>query len=174
MSFSVRLLLIVIIVIFPLQKVLADAKVYSIQELRHVVGNWQVEIAFLAPDGSIANQASGTYEFSWVVENKVLIGKTAIPSFDMAAGILFYINEQQQKIEMVSVGGDGRLWVMSGALGGDSRTTDTFPTQDGGTQQLRFTRYNVKPDCFESKMEYTTDQGQTWIQGNHQVFVRQK
>jgi CubicO group peptidase (beta-lactamase class C family) len=43
---------------------------------------------------------------------------------------------------------------------------------DGSTLQLRFTRYNVEPDRFESRMESSTDGGATWTQGNHQVFVR--
>jgi len=31
---------------------------------------------------------------------------------------------------------------------------------------------NVKPDSFESKMEYTRDAGTTWLSGNRQVFRR--
>jgi len=38
--------------------------------------------------------------------------------------------------------------------------------------RLRFTRYNVSQDRFESRMDYSTDGGATWTQGNHQVFVR--
>ena len=33
---------------------------------------------------------------------------------------------------------------------------------------LRFTRFNVKPNSFESKMEYTNDNGEIWKLGNHQ------
>ena len=40
--------------------------------------------------------------------------------------------------------------------------------------RLRFTRYNVTPDRFESRMDYSTDGGATWTQGNHQVFVRRE
>lgn len=72
----------------------------------------------------------------------------------------------------VSVAADGELWIMTGALGGDTRYTQEFPTREGATGQLRFTRYNVSVDSFESKMEYTTDGRETWTPGNHQVFTR--
>jgi hypothetical protein len=38
-----------------------------------------------------------------------------------AAGILFYVNETRRHIEMVSVGGDGKLWVMTGSPGMEAR-----------------------------------------------------
>jgi hypothetical protein len=61
---------------------------------------------------------------------------------------------------------------MTGPLGSETRTTRPFTSADGGESQLRFTRYNVKPDSFESRMEYTSDGGETWLPGNHQVFTR--
>jgi hypothetical protein len=74
--------------------------------------------------------------------------------------------------EMVSVGRDGQLWIMTGPLGGDYRLTEEFKTADGDSQQLRFTRFNVTPNAFESRMEYTSDGGRTWKPGNHQRFQR--
>jgi hypothetical protein len=38
--------------------------------------------------------------------------------------------------------------------------------------QLRFTRFNVTDDRFESRMEVSTDGGSSWRPGNHQVFKR--
>jgi hypothetical protein len=73
---------------------------------------------------------------------------------------------------MVSVGADGKLWVMSGALGGEQRTSQEFQTADGKTARLRFTRFNVSADAFESRMDFSEDGGETWIPGNHQVFRR--
>jgi hypothetical protein len=73
---------------------------------------------------------------------------------------------------MVAVGPDGRLWIMTGPLGGDTRYSQEYEDSGGGTGQLRFTRYNVTEDGFESKMEYTDDGGETWKPGNHQVFRR--
>jgi hypothetical protein len=72
---------------------------------------------------------------------------------------------------MVSVGGDGRLWIMTGPLGGETRTTEEFNTA-GGTGQRRFARYNVTGDAFESRIEYSDDGGATWKPGNHQTFLR--
>jgi len=45
---------------------------------------------------------------------------------------------------------------------------------DGSTMKLRFTRYNVMPDRFESKMEISRNGGLTWVPGNHQVFLRSR
>lgn len=99
-------------------------------------------------------------------------GRTSIPELDMSSAILFYVRESDSTIEMVSVGMDGKLWIMTGPAGGDTRYTQPFPTQSGGEGQLRFTRYNVADEGFESRMEWTQDGGETWIQGNHQTFRR--
>ena len=61
---------------------------------------------------------------------------------------------------------------MTGPLGGEERLSQEYPTVGGGEGRLRFTRFNVSPDSFESRMEYTEDGGQSWKPGNHQVFLR--
>lgn len=144
----------------------------SVEQLRTAVGRWNVITEFLNGDGSVARTVDGSYEFEWVVEDRVVAGKNAVPELGMASGILFYINEAEHKIEMVSVGADGKLWIMTGPLGGETRHTQTYPTEDGGEAQLRFTRYNVAPDRFESRMEITRDGGETWHPANHQLFTR--
>lgn len=151
----------------------ADSQLqFSVDELRLAVGDWRVITEFLAEDGSIAQSVDGTYRFSWIIEDRLLSGQNAIPEFGLQSGILFYINESARKIEMVAVGKDGRLWIMTGPLGGDTRYSQTYEDSSGGTGQLRFTRYNVTDEGFESRMEYTEDGGETWKPGNHQVFRR--
>ena len=118
-------------------------------------GVWSVKTEFLNEDGSIVKAANGTYRFTWVVPDRVLSGQAEIPELKQSSGILFYVNEKKLTIEMTSVGADGNLWVMSGAAGEETRTTPPFRSADGKQTQLRFIRYNVKPDSFESKMEYT-------------------
>ena len=144
----------------------------SVQQLRDAVGDWSVTTEFLNEDGTVANSAEGRYHFEWVIEDRVLSGYSEIPELDMSSALLFYVNERKGTIEMVSVGKDGRLWIMTGPLGSETRYTEPFPTQSGGEGQLRFTRFNVAEDSFESKMEYTEDGGETWKPGNHQVFTR--
>ena len=149
-----------------------DALAASVEEIRHSIGRWNVVTEFLNEDGTVARAVDGTYEFSWVVPDRVASGTTETPELQRAAGILFYINASKREIEMVSVGADGRLWVMTGPLGGSERLTQEYETTDGGKGRLRFTRYNVSPDAFESKMDYTEDGGHTWKPGNHQRFRR--
>ena len=144
----------------------------SIQELRDAVGDWSVTTEFLNEDGSVANTVSGTYRFEWIIPDRLLQGQSAIPALEMVSAILFYVNEASGVIEMVSVGKDGKLWVMTGPLGGDTRYTQKFETRDGGQGQLRFTRFNVTAGGFESRMEWSDDGGVTWNPGNHQVFTR--
>ncbi|MEZ5460373.1 hypothetical protein [Dokdonella sp.] len=150
----------------------SDALQKSVEQLRESIGLWDVVTENLAEDGSVANTMKGTYRFSWVVPDRVVSGRMDIPEKNQAAGILFYVNERKALIEMVSVGADGNLWIMSGPLGGEVRTTPEFETRDGGTGQLRFTRFNVGEDRFESRMEYSKDGGKTWTPGNHQIFRR--
>ncbi|MDH5235386.1 MAG: hypothetical protein OEW77_10540 [Gemmatimonadota bacterium] len=149
-----------------------EALRHSVEQLRSIVGRWNVETEYLDDDGSVARAVRGTYDFTWVILDRVISGKSEIPELQQVAGILFYVNTAKRIIEMVSVGGDGRLWVMTGPLGGEARTTPPFATAGGGSAQLRFTRFNVTSDLFESRMEYTEDGGQTWKPGNHQTFRR--
>lgn len=151
----------------------ADLK-SAIDQLRHAVGEWQVVTTFLKRDGSVDRRTEGTYTFEWVIPDRLLSGTSNIPSMNMKSGLLFYINETSSTIEMVSVGQDGKLWVMTGPLGGEVRYTQKYETPDGREGQLRFTRFNVTQDQFESKMAYSFDDGMTWTQGNHQLFKRKK
>jgi hypothetical protein len=144
----------------------------AVSQLRETRGRWDVTTEFFKLDGSIGVTAAGTYDFDWVVEDRVLKGESAIPELASKSGILFYVHEAKGLIEMASVGQDGHLWVMTGPAGGEIRTTPDTPTADGKTVKLRFTRYNVTPNRFESKMEFSNDGGLSWTQGNHQVFVR--
>lgn len=154
------------------QEVMQAAPSPGIGQLRHVIGVWNVTTEFLDPDGSVARTAEGTYEFAWVIPDRLVSGVSRIPEIDQTSALLFYVRPASGEIEMVSVGGDGRLFVMTGPDGEEVRATDDFPTADGGQMRLRFTRYDVEPDRFESKMEYSTDGGETWVQGNRQVFRR--
>jgi len=144
----------------------------SVEQLRTSVGRWEVVTEFLNEDGSVAKSVTGTYEFSWVVSDRVVAGKSEIPESKQASGILFYVNETKRQIEMVSVGGDGNLWIMTGPLGSEERLSQEYKTANGGTGRLRFTRSNISQDAFESRMEYTDDGGRTWKPGNHQRFRR--
>ena len=144
----------------------------SVEQLRSAVGGWDVVTEFLNEDGSVARSVTGTYEFTWVVADRVLAGRSDIPELKQAAGILFYVNEAKRQIEMVSVGADGNLWIMTGPLGAEFRLSQEFETPKGATARLRFTRFNVLSDMFESRMEYTDDGGKTWKPGNRQVFRR--
>jgi len=150
----------------------AQALAHSVEQLRSSIGRWAVVTEFLNEDGSVARAVSGTYEFTWVVPDRVVSGKSEIPELEQAAGILFYVNESKGAIEMVSVGADGQLWIMSGPLGGEERLSQEYQAGPGVTARLRFTRFNVAANSFESRMEYTEDGGRTWKQGNHQTFRR--
>jgi len=151
-----------------------DSLQAGVEQLQSIIGEWRVVTEFMNSDGSVASTANGTYQFEWVVPDRVVTGRSSIPELGQSSGILFYVNEGKKIIEMISVGKDGHLWIMSGPAGGETRTTPPTPLSDGSIIQLRFTRYNVSPDRFESKMELTNDGGSTWLPGNHQVFVRKK
>ena len=144
----------------------------AVEQLRHVIGEWQVATTFYRDDGSVAGTFDGEYQFDWVMEDKIVKGVSTIPQFEMASGILFYLRPSSNEIEMVSVGPDGQLWTMTGPQDSETRETPLVAQADGSTLKLRFTRFNVTPDRFESRMERSTDGGESWLLGNTQVFVR--
>jgi len=144
----------------------------AVQQLRHSVGVWNVTTTQFDDQGEVARVGSGTYRFDWVVPDRVLSGRSDMAEWKQSAGILFYVNPERSTIEMTSVGPDGQLWVMTGPAGGETRTTAPTALPDGRKIQLRFTRFNVSADCFESRMEASYDGGVSWRPGNHQSFKR--
>lgn len=142
----------------------------GVEQLRHAHGKWDVVTRFLNPDGSVARSIAGTYEFRWVVPDRVLAGESHLPELKQQSAILFFVQESKGLITMASVGAEGYLWIMSGPVDGEVRTTPDVPMSDGSTMRLRFTRSDVAAERFESRMEYSTDAGQTWKPGNHQTF----
>lgn len=146
--------------------------VQAIEQLRHVVGDWNVTTEIFALDGSVQRKIEGTYRFRWVVKDRVLSGEADQPELSSKSAILFYVHVRKELMEMASVGEDGHLWVMTGPADSEVRTTPETKMSDGSTMTLRFTRYDVEKDRFRSKMEYSTDGGKTWVQGNRQEFRR--
>ncbi len=146
----------------------------ALEQLRHVIGTWDVSTEFLSPDGSVARAVDGSYEFEWVIPDRLARGISRIPTQEQVSAILFYLRPAKREIEMVSVGKDGDLWVMTGKDNEEVRVTPDRTMSDGSNMRLRFTRYDVQPDRFQSKMEYSTDGGAKWTQGNRQTFVRRK
>ncbi|HEY5558439.1 MAG TPA: hypothetical protein VIK49_01805 [Steroidobacteraceae bacterium] len=144
----------------------------AVAQLRQAVGLWDVTTTQYGEDGAVAGVMAGTYRFDWIVPDRVLAGRSDVPELKQSSGILFYVNERHSTIEMASVGADGHLWVMTGPAGGEIRTTPPTPLADGRSMQLRFTRFAVAPDRFESRMEVSLDGGESWKPGNHQLFVR--
>lgn len=144
---------------------------HSVAELRNAIGHWNVTTEFLSDDGSVSRTVPAKYEFWWLVPDRLVAGRNEFPAMNQVSGILFYVREKEREIEMVAVGNDGRLWIMTGPLGGDQRMSQEFKTETG-MSRLRFTRFNVARDRFESRMEYTEDGGRTWKPGNRQVFTR--
>ncbi|MCB0009793.1 MAG: hypothetical protein KDE04_25180, partial [Anaerolineales bacterium] len=90
----------------------ADAELtQSIEQLRHAIGLWSAQTDFLGPDGTVAKSVSGSYEYSWVMPDQVVSGRSDIPELKQSAALLLYLKPATRQIEMVSVGADGRLWV---------------------------------------------------------------
>ena len=152
----------------------ANPLAVAVEQRRHVIDDWEVVTEFLNGDGRIARTVRGTYHFSAMVPDRVVMGRSEIAELKQVAGIHFFVNPKTQIIEMVSVGADGQLWRMAGAAGDEIRHTEPFKSRDGNEGRLRFTRHNVQPDSFESRLEYTADGGLTWKPGNHQRFLRRR
>ena len=144
----------------------------GVAELRHVVGEWDVRTEFLNPDGSVARAVNGSYAFEWVVPDAIVRGIARQPEMNSVSAVLLYVRPAARQIEMVSVDQNGVRWVMTGEEGSDVRATADRTMSDGSRLRLRFTRFAIAPDRFESRMDFSADGGATWTQGNRQVFLR--
>lgn len=144
----------------------------ALAQLRHVFGEWDVTTTFFGEDGAAGAAHAGRYRFEWVIEDAVLQGVSDIPDLSLRSAIMFYLRPSANQIEMISVGQDGIPWTMTGDAGSEVRETPNRPMSDGSTLKLRFIRFNVEKDRFESRMERSLDGGKTWQRANHQVFTR--
>ncbi|MEZ5708973.1 MAG: hypothetical protein R3E02_06250 [Blastomonas sp.] len=146
----------------------------ALEQLRHVVGEWDVTTTFIGEDGAPSAPYEGHYSFEWVIEDAVLQGVSDIPALSLRSAITFYLRPSAGQIEMISVGQDGIPWTMTGDVNSEVRETANRPMSDGSTLKLRFIRFNVEQDRFESRMERSLDGGETWQRANHQVFTRRQ
>ena len=144
----------------------------AVEQLRHVIGAWNVETDFIGPDGEILGTVPGRYEFAWVMPDRIISGWSEQPTLQQKSAILFFHRPASKEIEMVSVGADGRLWRMTGPEDKETRTTPNETMADGSTLKLRFTRHGVTRDSFHSTMELSSDGGKNWRIGNQQRFTR--
>jgi hypothetical protein len=144
----------------------------AVEQLRHVIGLWNVETDFIGPGGRVMRTLTGQYRFGWVVPDRVVSGMSTIPELNQASAILFFVRPGDSEIEMASVAADGHLWRMIGPDTSETRTTPNTGMADGSTLMLRFTREQVTPNSFQARMQRSTDGGETWSPGNHQRFVR--
>ncbi len=144
----------------------------AIEQLRHIVGHWEVETDFFGSDSEILGTYSGTYVFRWVVKDKIVSGHSQLPQLQQKNALLFFHRPETRELEMISVGLDGRPWRMIGPDDSEIRTTPNTTMPDGKQLILRFTRHSVKKDSFQSIMESSTDGGKTWQLGNRQRFRR--
>ncbi|MBX3703691.1 MAG: hypothetical protein KF822_07955 [Steroidobacteraceae bacterium] len=150
----------------------ASALAEGIDQLRQTVGTWNVTTTQYRSDGTIARKVSGTWQFEWVVPDRVISGRSVIPALGEISGMLFYVNERRAALEFAQVDADGQLRVLSGGTGGELRTAGPVAAADGSSVQLRMKRFNVAADCFESRVEVSTDGGASWRPDQHQRFVR--
>lgn len=149
-----------------------DARDAGVAQLRHSIGSWDVTTSFLDDTGRALATFQGSYDFAWAVPDRVVRGTSSIPALQQTSAILFFVREATAQVEMLSVGRDGMVWTMTGPWDSEVRETPVVSMPDGSTLKLRFTRSNVTTDRFESRMERSSDGGQTWFPGNHQLFVR--
>lgn len=149
----------------------ADSLARGVEQLRQAIGDWSATTEFLREDGTAARTVEGTYSFRWVVPDRVISGVSEIPALEQRSAIMFYVSDTKGVIEMVSVGADGDLWVMTGPIAGETRTTLPKTMPDGTVLELRFTRFEVTADSFRSRMEYRAGGGE-WKPGNRQAFQR--
>jgi hypothetical protein len=144
----------------------------AVQQLRQAAGRWNVTTTRYADNGAVAAVATGTWSFDWVVPDRVLTGRSAIPDWNQSAGMLFYLNERMFTLEMAQVGADGQLIVLSGPAGAATRRSEPVALPDGRRVLQRHTRYGVTADRFEAKLETSYDGGASWKPAYHQLFVR--
>lgn len=172
MKFAAAILSFFVLPLAEAAEMAPPALASAVQQLRQAVGQWEVTTTRYGANGIVAGIACGTWQFDWVVPDRVLAGRSSIPDWKQSAGILLYLNERRSTIEMASVGADGQLQVMAGPAGGDSRTTAAIALADGRRMLQRYTRYKVTTDRFESRIETSYDGGLNWKPGQHQLFVR--
>ena len=144
----------------------------AVQQLRQAAGLWNVTTTQYRRRRRSRPRRVRNLPLRWIVPDRVLAGRSDIPDWGNATGILFYVNERRSTIEMASVGSDGQVWVMTGPANSETRMTPDTPLADGRKMKRRFTRSNVSADRFESRMEVSLDGGENWKPGNHQLFRR--
>jgi hypothetical protein len=75
--------------VMPLTHLIPGRGQELVRQLRDVTGSWSVTTEYLNQDGSVSQSVSGSYQFEFVVPDRVLSGYSDVPQKKQRSAILF-------------------------------------------------------------------------------------
>lgn len=144
----------------------------SVAELRATFGNWTVETSTFDPNGELTGQVAENCRFDWLEVDRVLTGRMETSDGAAVTAVQICLDRARHRLELSTVGSDGRLWTLTGEPGSDSRLSGEFEKDDGRKYRLRITCRILPDGALEWTTAQTTDGGQTWLPEKTRVFRR--
>ena len=144
------------------------------KHLEYHLGDWETKTVILDPDGNELQTFEGMESCKYTIDGVVLELTTKVPDLDHISKAMLFYNATDKKILLLSVDQTGDYWFFSGDPGGGVLTSQPRKQEDGRELMLRFTRSNMADDSFETLLEYSTDNGGTWVQNYRQYSTRKQ
>ena len=142
------------------------------RRLEHMLGRWRVETKMLAPDGSVRGKLEWENLAEWVIEDRVVLLTHQNPARGIHSRALVFFNRDTEKFTIVDVSTEGDLWILSGGLEGGFVLTSEPKRTASGEMRVRFSHEDVDENRTLVVMEYSTDDGKSWIRGQEQTLTR--
>ncbi|MCG8432752.1 MAG: hypothetical protein MJA83_01825 [Gammaproteobacteria bacterium] len=165
---------IALLLIFTLNAAADEYPEEARRRLDHLAGTWEVRTEYPDMEGGIARVVTWRDIYRYTIKDRVLEVITDAPEFELyIRGWVFY-NITEKKFYYTSVGQRGDHWILKGDLDNYVLTSDVRYKADGSEYLVRFTFYDIEDDSFIAAMEFTTNNGRTWIPGFRQFHTRVK
>ncbi|MEZ5330605.1 MAG: hypothetical protein R2991_00830 [Thermoanaerobaculia bacterium] len=144
----------------------------AVRRMEHVLGRWESTWEWVDAEGTVVYVEHGTETGRWALEGRLLELTTEIEGRDGPSKGWMFWNAPAERFQLVSVGWDGDLWILSGGLEEYVIASEPKAMPDGKTLQIRFTHGEAGPDTLTAVMEMRGSSEEPWTVRVRQTMVR--
>ena len=139
--------------------------------LEYAIGNGTIRGERLDVDGAVTEVIHGRQSASWLAPGRIVQMTDDDP--DGGGRSWWAYDAALDAWTLVSIGVErGAVWVLRGSLDEWVITSEPRTLEDGRKATIRFTHYDIQPDCFKALQEVSFDGGTTWTAVYRQTLTR--
>lgn len=146
----------------------------AVSILQDELGSWDSRWERLDADGNVTSVTEGVETFLPLNGERVHLLKTHIPAMNQTSNGLRFYNPVEKRLMLISVGADGRHFILREEVGGNVVLSDPYMSRNGSETILRFTTTSATENEKIIDHEFSTDGGKSWTLFRRQTMTRRE